>query len=248
MGGDRGIGLDDASARPPDGAADRSRLLALVGLGVAVVCALLLATSHGVRIARLPQRDISRPSQTLRTSTTSAPPATLPTADGRSGGGASVVALILGIVLAVILLAAATVAAVTAFRWVSEWLGRLRATADTQDEPGGLEPVRSRLHADREQHVDALRAGPPADAVVACWVALERSVADAGVNRAPAETSAELALRVLDALDVDPVAVSSLAALYREARFSTHPLTERDRAQARSDLDAVHDSLAAAAR
>lgn len=240
MDGDRG-GAHAPAGTP--GLSARARTVVLACLGVAVVTALLLATSHGIQVAHLPQRDVSRPSAVSITSREvltnpaqpSAPPRT-----GSSGTLATVLAVILAGVMLVVVIA------VLRLLWLrlADLMHRSRRAHPEQD--GGedqLEPVRSRLTAERELHLDALAAGPPADAVVACWVALERSVADAGVNRGPAETSAELTMRVLTDLDVDATAVSALAALYREARFSDHALTEDDRSRARAALENVHAGL-----
>nr|WP_246336281.1 DUF4129 domain-containing protein [Flexivirga oryzae] len=91
-----------------------------------------------------------------------------------------------------------------------------------------------------------LLEGVPSNAIVACWVDLERAVASVGVERRPSETSAELTIRVLDTLDVDRRALRTLGALYREARFSAHSLTEQDRRSAVDALSALHRSLPAA--
>lgn len=95
--------------------------------------------------------------------------------------------------------------------------------------------------ATRQQQL--IREGAPANAIVACWVDLERAVATAGVERRPSETSAELTIRLLDALDVDRRALRTLGALYREARFSSHPVGEHQRELAVDALDALHRSL-----
>jgi hypothetical protein len=86
--------------------------------------------------------------------------------------------------------------------------------------------------------------GPPRDAVIACWVLLERAAAEAGVARRPAETAAELTERVLRQHRVSAGALRSLADLYREARFSTHPLGEAARAAASAALAQVRAELA----
>ena len=52
---------------------------------------------------------------------------------------------------------------------------------------------------------------------------------------------------MLDLVDADPAAVSRLAGLYREARFSEHELTEADRPAALEALDAIHRTIGAAA-
>ncbi|HYU86225.1 MAG TPA: DUF4129 domain-containing protein, partial [Kribbellaceae bacterium] len=56
-----------------------------------------------------------------------------------------------------------------------------------------------------------LASGTPASAIVACWLALERAAASAGVNRRPSETPAEFTLRVLGSADVPAAPLERLA-------------------------------------
>lgn len=93
-----------------------------------------------------------------------------------------------------------------------------------------------------------VRKGSPREAIIATWLDLERLVAAAGVPRRPSETSSELVVRVLDDREVPAAALTDLAALFREARFSTHELTEALRERAAGDLDAVHAALGARGR
>lgn len=93
-----------------------------------------------------------------------------------------------------------------------------------------------------------VREGSPREAIIATWLDLERLVATAGVPRRPSETSSELVVRVLDDREVPAAALTDLAALFREARFSTHELTEALRERAAGDLDAVHAALGARGR
>ena len=93
-----------------------------------------------------------------------------------------------------------------------------------------------------------LREGSPREAIIATWLDLERLVATAGVPRRPSETSSELVVRVLDDREVPAAALTDLAALFREARFSTHELTEALRERAAGDLDTVHAALGARGR
>jgi Domain of unknown function (DUF4129) len=93
----------------------------------------------------------------------------------------------------------------------------------------------------------ALAGGDPRNAVVACWVALEDGVARAGLERSPAETSVDLARRVLGTWQVEESAVTELSELYREARFSRHPVTEQQRTRATSALARINTDLRAAA-
>ena len=121
-------------------------------------------------------------------------------------------------------------------RW-PRWRRRAAADFDVLDE------VAATITADADAQRAALRRGAPRNAIVECWLRLEAAVTAAGVERTPADTSAELTERVLATHHVDGAAISSLAALYREARFSEHPMGEETRRTAIDALDAVHDGL-----
>jgi hypothetical protein len=81
-------------------------------------------------------------------------------------------------------------------------------------------------------------------AIIACYVAMEQSLARAGTARARAETPDELLARAAGALTVSAGAASRLTELFYEARFSSHRLrpahreaAERALAELVSDLD-----------
>lgn len=99
------------------------------------------------------------------------------------------------------------------------------------------------LRRDASARLAELQQGDPRDGIVRCWLRFEEVVAEAGLARDPSETSSELTVRVLHSLDIDPHAVGTLAALYREARFSEHRLEEGARTTARSMLRQLHDEL-----
>lgn len=107
------------------------------------------------------------------------------------------------------------------------------------------DPVRvTRTLASASARGDALLdVGDPRNAVVACWEAFERGLTEAGVARQPWETSTELTVRALALVDADAAAVRRLAGLYREARFSEHPVGEAERAAAREALAAIRATL-----
>ena len=111
-----------------------------------------------------------------------------------------------------------------------------------------LDDVASAITADAESQRSALRRGAPRNAIVECWLRLEAAVVDVGVRREASDTSAEFTQRVLATVSVDPAAVADLAALYREARFSNHPMNEESRRAAIDALDAVHNGLRSARR
>ncbi|WP_028642593.1 DUF4129 domain-containing protein [Nocardioides sp. URHA0020] len=112
-------------------------------------------------------------------------------------------------------------------------------------EPGAA--VARELIADAEGQRDALAGDTPRNAVVACWQRFETAAGAAGIERREWETSSEHTIRVLDLAAADPAAVSRLARLYREARFSEHQLTEDDRAAALESLEAIHRTIGAPA-
>jgi hypothetical protein len=90
-----------------------------------------------------------------------------------------------------------------------------------------------------------LEEGEPRNAIVACWDRFEQQATRGGVVRRPWQTTSEYVLGVLDLVGADRGAVSRLADLYREARFSDHPMTADHRRAALDALDAIHRSLGA---
>lgn len=81
------------------------------------------------------------------------------------------------------------------------------------------------------------------DAVIAAWLALERTIAEAGVRRDPSQTTLEFVVSVLGALDLDRSALDHLAHLYRRALFDPRPLVETDRDQALALLTTLSEEL-----
>lgn len=108
----------------------------------------------------------------------------------------------------------------------------LLAAAVTDDSTG-------RLHA--------LLTGTPTQGIVAAWTRLETTVQAAGIQLAPSRTSSEVCVEVLRRLDVERDTLGALAALYREARWSQHVLTETDRGRAVDAYRALDSDLHAAA-
>ena len=104
--------------------------------------------------------------------------------------------------------------------------------------------VRSAIGADAaEQRALLAEQGEPRNAIVACWHRFELQAIAAGVERHPWQTTAEFVLGALDLAGADSGAVLRLADLYREARFSDHPVTDEHRRAALDALDAVHGSM-----
>lgn len=84
--------------------------------------------------------------------------------------------------------------------------------------------------------LDDLGVGPPRNAIVAAWLRLECAAVSEHFARDPADTPSEFVARVLSSYSLDAGTIDRLAALYREARFSEHPISEAQRDQARSCL------------
>lgn len=73
--------------------------------------------------------------------------------------------------------------------------------------------------------------------MIACYEAMERSLADAGVERAPAQTPDELLARARRRHAITSVhAADILIELFGRARFSNRPVAATDVATARNAL------------
>ena len=81
-------------------------------------------------------------------------------------------------------------------------------------------------------------------AIIACYVAMERSLADRGTARGAADTPDELLGRAVASGAVRGGAAGRLTALFYEARFSTHPLGAGQRDAASAALDELAGELA----
>jgi hypothetical protein len=155
-----------------------------------------------------------------------------------SGGGGSL-HIPLGPILYALLIVA-IVAAVVVSIW---WSTRLRRPATPLViEDVSTEELREAVREGRAAlaAIDDARA-----AIIACYVAMERSLADRGTARGAADTPDELLARAVAAGTVRGGAAGRLTALFYEARFSTHPLAAGQRDAASAALDELAGELAA---
>jgi len=129
------------------------------------------------------------------------------------------------------------------------WRGRVRSrrrAPPAEVEFEVLDPVADvvvAMEEDAEEQRELLEQGDPRNAIVACWRRFEEQAGRAGLVRRPWQTSSEFVLGVLERVGADEGAVLRLAALFREARFSDHPLTEQHRDRALEALSVIHRSL-----
>jgi hypothetical protein len=90
----------------------------------------------------------------------------------------------------------------------------------------------------------ALRAVDDARAaIIACYLAMERTLARAGTARTVAETPDELLGRAAAAGLIHGPAAARLTGLFYEARFSSHPLHASAKDDAREALEAISAEL-----
>jgi hypothetical protein len=101
------------------------------------------------------------------------------------------------------------------------------------------------LAAAREAMIALDLASDPDDAIVQAWLAVERGAAQSGIERRPAQTATEFTVAVLRRTTADPRSIEALRALYHRARFSAHPATAADLAEAIRCLEQLADSWGA---
>jgi hypothetical protein len=218
------------------------RLVAGAATGVAMVLLVLAASSGPVQLWITPTADVGPSSiGTAGPLVTVAPPdLELPDRSHPNHWGAVFLQVVgvLWIVLAVMV--AVWIVRTGAWPRLRRTGARKRSGRQVTALP---EVAESELAVDVEAARVALAGGSPRNAIVACWMQLERDAAAAGLPRHEAETSAEYVERVVAASSVDPAPIRELAALYREARFSRHELRDDHRTRALAALNRVEAVL-----
>lgn len=214
----------------------RSRSTALWSLGVVLLLALSLWTAGAGSVfvvgkAYEAGQELSPPSQS--TANPNDPPAT-PSVPGEARPAGAEFPI--RVVLTVLAVAVGLCVLVLLLR---ELRGRRLPEPPVLERPSFAEAVL----AGAPDQLASLREDIPSNAIIACWQELESAIAAAGHPALPWETPAEVTRTVLRRFEIDQDAIEGLAELYREARFSGHPLTEADRARAIECLTAIHDGL-----
>jgi Domain of unknown function (DUF4129) len=216
--------------RAPEDAFLAARLRSVLG---ATIAAGLIAVPIVVLVTNLPRarRRATNPFQQHAPR----PRRTPPTA--RPGSRSSLHLPVSGILTALLILAIVTaivICVIVLRRRPSHPADVTLAAGD--DEENLREAVESGQAALRE--LDDARA-----AIIACYLAMERSLAHAGTARDVAETPDELLARAADAGLVRGGAAGRLTALFYEARFSSHPLPASARTTAQRALSELAASL-----
>jgi uncharacterized membrane protein YdfJ with MMPL/SSD domain len=124
------------------------------------------------------------------------------------------------------------------------WARRLRPAVPARDDAlivEDSEDLREAVESGRSalRTVDDARA-----AIIACYLAMEQSLAERGTARSLADTPDELLARARARGVVRGTAAARLTALFYEARFSSHPLGPAQRDAAEKALDDLAAALA----
>lgn len=126
--------------------------------------------------------------------------------------------------------------------------GRFERTADDSREgdPVAGDPVTEAAETMARGLAEARAAlesnAEPRDAIVACWLALERAAGRTGVERDRAQTPTEFTTVVLKRTRADVAATSDLLRLYLAARFSDHPIGPKEMRRARVCVEGLNRS------
>lgn len=148
-------------------------------------------------------------------------------------------AIVVAITLAII--------AILVWHFISNyWLNIRQVPKDRANKVEAMSARRDELIAAVDEGIERLASdGDPRSAIIACWVRLEEVAEAAGTPRDPSDAPADLVTRLLSAHRVSRRALTSLADLYRAARYSTIPIDEGMRQRALAALGQVRAELAA---
>jgi len=146
--------------------------------------------------------------------------------------------LVLVLIAAAIVLAAAAVLALRLLRSLPP-PGAISSAAPAPEAGIEDEALADALAAGRS----ALEGDDARAAIIACYAAMEDSLAGAGVTRELSDSPTDLLRRATARDAVDRSAAAALTDLFREARYSTHPLHDGHLTAARETLDTITASI-----
>ena len=219
--------------------------LPLIAVAILLAVGALAAARSTVQLTQvLPKPDIGRAPEPDLPPTAAPPreapgdgPATLPDWVGTVIGGLCLLAVVIAVGVLV---------------WHV-----MRDRLKVRSAPIAVAATRPRpVPASADEVVAALDAGltelsdadtDPRIAVIACWVRLEEAAAAAGTPRHLGDTSTDLVRRLLAGHRVSGPVLDDFAGVYRVARYATHTIDERTRADAIRALALLRGELTAGA-
>jgi hypothetical protein len=172
----------------------------------------------------------------------------LPSLDGGSGGARQVFSVpgwaswIGGLAAAAFVI---TVVAVLVWHFIrNHWLDIRQVARDADRSGEAMSARREDVIAALDEGIARLAGdGDARSAVIACWVRLEEVAQAAGTPRALSDAPADLVTRLLGAHHVSTATLTSLADLYRAARYSTTVIDNSMRERALSALSTIRGQL-----
>jgi hypothetical protein len=126
------------------------------------------------------------------------------------------------------------------------WARRFRPAGQSGDDDFIAEDPEDLREAVESGRSALLTIDDARAAIIACYLAMEASLAERGAARAIADTPDELLARAQATGIVRGTAAARLTALFYEARFSSHPLDRSQRDAAAHALDELAAALAEA--
>jgi Domain of unknown function (DUF4129) len=206
----------------------RGVLVFVLGGGMIAVAVTILVGLHLHGFTVKPGKPASPPRQKLKT------PHPKLEAPGSSNFHLPLVFLLYCLLVVVL------VAAIVLSIW---WARRFQSSGETRKGDfiaEDSEDLREAVESGRSAllNIDDARA-----AIIACYLAMEASLAERGTARAIADTPDELLARARATGIVRGTAAARLTALFYEARFSSHPLDHRQRDAAAQALDELAAAL-----
>lgn len=231
-----------------------SRALLAFGALVLALCVLVTASGDGLRsIVRdddrtgSERRDDSSPSESEGDNEDAADRDRIEEDDR---DGAAPTSLVTGRLAALLLLAALVALSLGLVARLRMSLRRRRLSGDQlrptlmpSPQPDPEDESDEALAEALDGALDDLTRSSARNSIVAAWLRLEQATESEWFVRNPADTPSEFAERVLSSYRLDEGAIGRLAGLYREARFSTHPVTESQRDEAATCLATLLDGL-----
>ncbi|MFF2656548.1 DUF4129 domain-containing protein [Kitasatospora sp. NPDC058032] len=204
----------------------------LLGAAAALVPLLLLALHNRLRKPSGPQEPMVLPTRPAPTE----PPEDSPPVEG-GGNLLTLLLYALGALLVIALVVALTRVVLVRYR--------ARQRARSLPAVGRVAPGEDALAAAVATGRRSLHGADARAAVIACYAAMEGSLAESGLERRIGDNPAELLERAVADDRVDRAPAYALTELFREARYSSHPMDDGHVRRARAALDTIAARLAA---
>lgn len=230
----------------PDPAAERLKDAALPLLTAALVLVpVAVLLSHRSEPAGAEPRNEPIPTATPSGPPVSEQPAPPSDATGQPSDGSSFDLFHLLLLVGAALAAAVIVVALV--RWL-RWYLAGRSGAGLQLIPGSPDAAGNALAGAVDSGRRALHGEDARAAVIACYAAMETTLGRSGIARLDSDSPTDLLHRAVAGGTLTGTAAGELTQLFREARYSSHPMDDGHLRRAGAALDTIAAQLAAAAR